>query len=132
MYVLVTVILVYDTPPALPSLTSDILTTRYTLHRQLAEKTESFQWLLDTQYHPSSDTVHPLDLPESKSVQLSNSGGLIISRTSANRLATAEGTFFCGSKKAWLNPVAEFSMLNPEKCRRMVSYIYPIFLNTRF
>ena len=101
-------------------MTSDILSTRFTLHRQLAEKTENFLWLLDTQYHPSPDAVHPLDLPESRTVQLSATGGLIISRTSANRLASAEGTFFCGSKKAWLNPVAEFSMLNPEKCRRMV------------
>ena len=119
---ILTLFLAVDSPPELPSVTTEILSTRYRLHRQFVEKTESFLWLLDTQYSTPTDTVHPLDLPESKTVQLNSAGSLVISRPSLNRLAVTESTLYLGSKKAWLSSLAQFSLVNPEKCRRLVSF----------
>ena len=113
--------LVYDRPLEIPALTSDILTTRYRLHRKIVEKTENFYWLMDTGYHVTPD-VHPLDLPESKTVQLKSAGNIIITRPSINRLASVESTLYCGSRKDWISPLASFSLVNPEKCRRLVRF----------
>ena len=104
----------------MPSVTSEILTTRYQLHRELVAKTESFLWLLDVQYSVPSDTVRPLDLPESSTLQLNSSGNLIVSRSSVSQLASIECLLYYGTRKDWLVPLAQFSIVNPEKCRRLV------------
>ena len=103
-------------------MTSDILSARFRLHRRIIDQTENFLWLLDTQYTLAPDTVHPLDIPDARSVQISTAGCLIISHSSASRLANYESTLYVGSSKSWIVPMAQFSLMNPEKCRRMVSY----------
>ena len=78
-------------------------------------------WLLDTQYNLGEDDVHPLDLPETMVVQLTTTGTLVITSSTVKQLSYFESTMYYGSCKSWIAPVAEFSMLNPEKARRMVS-----------
>ena len=102
------------------AVSADVLTARYHLHRRVAEQTEAFQWLLDTQYSVANDVVHPLDLPESMVVQLTTNGTLIITSSTVKRLSYFESTMYMGSCKEWIAPVAQYSMMNPEKCRRMV------------
>ena len=111
-------------PVQLPAVTSEILTTRYQMHRRIVEKTENFLWLLDTCYSTPPGTVHPLDLPESSTLQLNSAGNLIVSRSSVNRLASTESVMYCGSHKSWISPLASFSLINPEKCRRLVSHLF--------
>ena len=105
-------------------MTSDILSARFRLHRRIIDQTENFLWLLDTQYNLDPDFVHPLDLPDVRSVQFTQGGSLIISHSSTSRLANYESTMYMGSNKSWIVPMAQFSLMNPEKCRRMVSYLY--------
>lgn len=102
-------------------MTSEILSTRYQLHRLIVDRTESFLWLLDTNYSLAPGTVHPLDLPDCRSVQYNSSGTLMISFSSISRLASIESLLYMGSSKSWLAPLAQFSLMNPEKCRRLVS-----------
>jgi len=102
-------------------MTSEILSTRYQLHRRIVERTDNFLWLLDTNYSLAPGTEHPLDFPDCKTVQYNSSGHLIISFSSISRLATVESLLYMGSSKSWLIPLAQFSMMNPEKCRRLVS-----------
>ena len=92
------------------------------MHRRFVQKTENFLWLLNTQFSPPVDAVHPLDLPESSTLQLNSDGNLIVSRSSLNRLASTESVMYCGSQKDWISPLASFSLVNPEKCRRLVRY----------
>ena len=76
------------------------------------------------------DTVHPLDLPDSRTVQLNSAGNLIITHSSLSRLAMVESLLYMGSAKSWLTPLAQFSIMNPEKCRRLVStyFLYSYFI----
>ena len=99
--------LVFDNSFVLPSMTSDILSARFHLHRRIIDQTEGFLWLLDTQYTLDSDTIHPLDLPDARSVQFNHTGCLIISHSSTSRLAYYESTMYMGSVKSWIAPMAQ-------------------------
>ena len=105
-------------------MTSEILSARYELHRRIIDSTENFLWLLDTQYSLAPGTVHPLDLPDSRTVHVNSAGNLVLAHSSISRLATFESTLYMGSNKSWIVPVAQFSMVNPEKSRRMVSQFF--------
>ena len=120
MYIL---ILVTNSPPCVSALTTEVLTARYRLHRKVAGHTEAFLWLLDTQYTVDENVVHPLDLPETMVVQMTTDGTLVISSSTIKRLSYYESTMYHNSCKEWIADVAQFSMLNPEKCRRMVCYL---------
>ena len=113
-------------------MTSEILTTRYQLHRQLVASTENFLWLLDTHYSAPPGTVRPLDLPESSTLQLNASGNLVVSRTSISQLASIECFLYYGTRKDWLVPLAQFSIVNPEKCRRLVCTNLVLFVTNLY
>ena len=110
-------------------MTSEILSSRYRLHRRIVERTENFLWLLNTNYVLAPGTVHPLDLPDCRTVQYNRSGSLLMSFSSISRLASIESLLYMGSSKSWLAPLAQFSLMNPEKCRRLVStFLYFVLL----
>ena len=75
---------------------------------------------MDTNYTVPTGVQHPLDLQESMVVQFTTSGTLIVTTSTVKRLAYMESTMYRGSCKEWISPVAEFSLMNPEKARRMV------------
>ena len=109
-------------------MTTEILAARFHLHRRIVENTENFLWLLDTSYHLDPEVVHPLDLPDSRTVQMTSAGNLIVTHSSISRLATFESNLYMGSNKAWISPFAQFSLVNPEKCRRMVRLFLLLYL----
>ena len=106
------------------SSTSDLIAARYQLHRGIVERTESYMWLLDSHYFVRSGVMHPLDHPDSMSVQMTTMGTLVINRSSLKRLVFMESIIYNGSCKSWLVPVAQFPTMNPEKCRRFVRILY--------
>ena len=104
------------------SVTSEVLTARYQLYRDVMKRTNAFSWLLDTQYSAGDDVQHPLDLPETMVVQLTTSGTLVVTTSTIKHLSYYESTMYIGSCKEWISPFAQYSMMNPEKGRRMVCY----------
>ena len=106
------------------SLNSDLIAARYQLHRGIVQRTESYLWLLDTNYYISSAVQHPLDHPDSMSVHYTTNGSLVVSNSTLRRLTCLESALYTGSSKSWLVPIAQFPTMNPEKCRRFVRNLF--------
>ena len=110
------VILVPMAPTEIPPISETLLKARFDLQEELSTRTSSYDWLHNIQSLPRENFSEL-----SRTVHITPTGGISICSNSMLSCLMYDSTLYFGTVKSWLIPTVEFSMLNPERCRRYVS-----------
>ena len=103
------------------------MAARESLQRDLSTHTSSFAWLQALHVFNRSDCDIQL---LTRTIHITPTGGLTICTNDLFSGLFFEPTLLYGTMKSWIIPVISFPILNPERCRRFVSFYLISYLLT--